>query len=154
MRFPLTVGVLVACGLTVAAPIPKEKDKPKKDEDAIQGVWLLEKFEGGPALPVPPGVQMIRFTFKDGKLDVSQPGQPQGQQGTYKLDPTAKPKSIDLTEGGNGRTTLGIYELDGETLKICLVDGQAAVRPAEFKPDGKQVTVVTFRRMKEDKREK
>ena len=58
MRFPLTVGLLVACGLAVAAPIPKEKDKPKKDEDAIQGVWLLEKFEGGPALPVPRGLHV------------------------------------------------------------------------------------------------
>ncbi len=42
--------------------------------------------------------------------------------GTFKIDPTAKPKTMDstATNGDNaGKTMLGIYELDGDTLKIC-----------------------------------
>lgn len=153
MRFLLPVSLLLACGLALAAPIPKDKDKPKKDEDAIQGVWQLDAIDAGPGVPAPPpGGPMIRFTFKDGKLEVSMGGQPMGKQGDYKLDPAAKPKSIDLVEGG-GQNAPGIYELDGDTLKICLAEGQNAVRPTEFKPDGKRVVVVTFKRVKDEKKD-
>ena len=155
MRFPLTVGVLVACGLAVAAPVPKAKDTAKKDEDAIQGVWKLEKFDIGGAVPFPPGaLQAIHYTFKDGNLGVTHAGQLREKQGTYKLDPTAKLKAIDLTEGGNGRTTPGIYELDGDTLKVCLAQGPTPVRPTEFKADGMGVTVVTFKRVADEKKDK
>ena len=155
MRFPLTVGVMVACGLAVSAPIPKEKDKPKKDEDIIQGVWKLDKYDLGPAVPLPPGgLPPIHFTFKDGKLDVTPDGQQGEKQGTYKLDPTAKLKSIDLTEGDNGMTSPGIYELDGDTLKLCLAQGPTAVRPTEFAANGQGVVVLTFKREAGEKKDK
>jgi len=65
MRFPTAVGVLVACGLAVAAPVPKAKEKPKPDTEAIQGVWQLDKFDPRQAGQVPPpGIESIRFTFK------------------------------------------------------------------------------------------
>ena len=155
MRFPTAVGVLVACGLAVAAPVPKAKEKPKPDTEAIQGVWQLDKFDLGQAGQVPPpGIESIRFTFKDRKLTVSRNGQTDAKQGEYKLDPTSKPKSIDLIEPGGGRNTLGIYELDGDTLKICLAERQNAVRPTEFKPDGMRFSVVTFKRVAEAKKGK
>jgi uncharacterized protein (TIGR03067 family) len=152
MRFPLAIGVLAACGLVLAAPVPKDKDKPTKDEDAIQGVWQLDKFEGMEA-PPPEIIGKLHFVFKDGKLDVTMSGMPRDKQGTYKLDPAAKPKTIDLI-AGDERPAPGIYELDGDTLKICLAEGPNAARPTEFKPDGKRVAVVTFKRMKEDKKDK
>jgi uncharacterized protein (TIGR03067 family) len=54
--------------------------------------------------------------------------------GTFVLDPGKKPKTIDIkfTEGPEkGNTSLGIYELDGDTLKICLTI-TAKDRPTEF----------------------
>ena len=42
--------------------------------------------------------------------------------GTFKIDPTATPKTIDITftDGpGKDNTQKGIYELDGDTQKIC-----------------------------------
>ena len=141
---------VAACGLAIAAPIPKEKDKPKKDEDAIQGVWLLEKFEGGGAPP--PDRGPIRFTFAEGKLEVNMGGRPADKQGEYTLDPTAKPKAIDLVN--HEQKAPGIYELDGDTLRICLSEGAGAARPTEFKGEGMRVALVTFKRVKEDKKEK
>jgi uncharacterized protein (TIGR03067 family) len=44
-------------------------------------------------------------------------------QGTIEINPTKKPKTIDVKPeiGTNkGKTLLGIYELDGDSLKICL----------------------------------
>jgi len=147
MRFPLAVGVLVAVGVANAAPVPKAKPKPK-DEDAILGAWVLDKFDGpdGPQVDRGP----IRFIFtKDGKFAVKLGGGEIGKQepGRYKLDPTAKPKALDLTEIG-GNSAPAIYELDGDTLRICLAEGPNAVRPTEFKATGKRVAVVTFKREK------
>ena len=76
------------------------------------------------------------------------------KQGEYKLDPTAKPKAIDLVEPNGSRNTPGIYELDGDTLKICIAEGQNAVRPTAFKPDGMRMPVVTFKRVTEAKKDK
>ena len=49
--------------------------------------------------------------------------------GEFKIDPLATPKTIDIifTEGpGKGHSQKGIYELDGDTQKICI----AMPRPA------------------------
>src|SRR5205807_1617746 len=54
--------------------------------------------------------------------------------GTLSLDVTKKPKRFDLkfTKGPEkGNTSLGIYELDGDTWKICLgLTGKS--RPTKF----------------------
>jgi uncharacterized protein (TIGR03067 family) len=52
----------------------------------------------------------------------------------FRIDPAKKPKAIDyiMTEGPTkGKTHLGIYELDGDTVKFCFaVPGED--RPTEF----------------------
>lgn len=149
--------------LLVAAPIPKDKEKAK-DEDTILGTWKPEKFDngGGPGGPAPGELDSMRFVFeKDNVIRVA--GGPGGEEmkGTFKLDPTAKVKTIDLVvtipQGPGGKvqtqTVLGVYELDGETLKLCFGEGQNQARPEELKPDGKRVAVVTFKRLKDEKKE-
>jgi len=54
--------------------------------------------------------------------------------GVFKFDPTVKPKTIDLTftDGpGKGKTQTGIYELEGDTQKICFAK-LAQPRPTAF----------------------
>lgn len=54
--------------------------------------------------------------------------------GDFKIDPMAKPKTIDIifTEGpGKGHSQKGIYELTGDTQKICIA-GPDQPRPTEF----------------------
>ncbi len=43
------------------------------------------------------------------------------KKGTFKLDPSKKPKAMDLTleKKGKKETALFIYELDGDNLKLC-----------------------------------
>ena len=57
-------------------------------------------------------------------------------KGTVKIDPSRKPKHIDLTiEDGIkfiGDTALGIYELDGDTLKWHANQPGKVERPREF----------------------
>ena len=54
--------------------------------------------------------------------------------GLFKIDPLAKPKTIDIifTEGpGKGHSQKGIYELEGDTQKICIAMPDQP-RPTEF----------------------
>ena len=72
-------------------------------------------------------------------------------KGTYKLDATQKPKTIDLmfTEGPEkGTTALGIYELNGDTWRICLTV-TAKERPKEFATkSGSGLALKTLKRKK------
>lgn len=146
-------GAVGLVGYVLAAPVPKEKGKVK-DEDAIQGTWKVETFDlGGAAGGPPPGeVTKLKLTFKDGKVAADRgDGKPDAID--YKIDPSTTPKSLDLIEKSN--PMLAIYELEGDTLKICVSEGGAkGVRPAEMKSDGKNVAVITLKRVKEDKDEK
>jgi uncharacterized protein (TIGR03067 family) len=58
-------------------------------------------------------------------------------KGNFTVDPATKPKQMDVksVEGQNqGKTLLAIYELEGDDLKICLVDSDKD-RPADFTAD-------------------
>jgi uncharacterized protein (TIGR03067 family) len=68
----------------------------------------------------------------------------------FAVDSSKKPKTIDITfkEGDkDGEVRKGLYELDGDILKICLGSPQASERPAEFKSQG-DVLVFTYKRVK------
>ena len=69
---------------------------------------------------------------------------------TYKLDPTRKPKEIDLTwaEFANkGKVQLAIYELDGDARKIC-ESPVGRVRPKKFESNkGSGQSMLTLKRV-------
>jgi uncharacterized protein (TIGR03067 family) len=71
-------------------------------------------------------------------------------EATFNVDPSKKPKTIDLTlKGGDneGKEMKGFYMLDGDTLKICIADPEHPDRPSEFKSKD-EVKVFTFKRVK------
>ncbi|HXR07390.1 MAG TPA: TIGR03067 domain-containing protein, partial [Candidatus Acidoferrum sp.] len=73
-------------------------------------------------------------------------------RGTYTLDSTSTLKSLTITgtEGPNrGKTFPAVFELNGDTLRICY-DLSGAKRPTEFKSvAGTQLFLVTYIRNKE-----
>jgi uncharacterized protein (TIGR03067 family) len=120
-----------------------------KDGDAIQGTWLPATAELA-GKPFPDEVRKtIKLVLKDDKYTVTV-----GKgvdQGTVKLNPAAKPKEMDITgtDGPNkGKMFPAIYELDGDTLRICY-DLSGKSRPREFKTtEGTQLYLVTYKREK------
>jgi uncharacterized protein (TIGR03067 family) len=66
-------------------------------------------------------------------------------QGTFSLDPTKSPPSIDLSES-TGVRIYGIYRFDGDKLTLCLHEKQ---RPTDFESRAGQVrSLVILKRMK------
>ena len=144
MRWPQ----FLAPALLLAALPPARGDDPT-DRDALQGTWLAVSAELG-GKPVPEAVRKaIRLTLKDDTYTVTVGNNP--DRGTVRLDPAAKPKALDITgaEGPNkGKKIPAIYELHGDTLKICYDLGGRG-RPTEFKaPAGTQLFLVTYERAK------
>jgi uncharacterized protein (TIGR03067 family) len=94
-------------------------------------------------------LKTISLKLDSGKYDVAVAGEP--DKGTYTLDATSQPKGMTITgtEGPNqDRTFPAIYELNGDTLRICY-DLSGAKRPAEFKSvTGTKLYLVTYNRKK------
>ena len=115
----------------------------------IDGTWLPVEAElGGQKFP-DEVLKTLKLTMSDGKYTVK--AGKQVDKGTVKLEPTAKPKAMDITgtEGPNkGKTFLAIYELKDDTLRICY-DLAGKKRPTEFKTvKDTQQFLVSYKREK------
>jgi uncharacterized protein (TIGR03067 family) len=123
-------------------------DAPK-DAGPLDGTWQLTAGEVG-GMKFPDEVaKSIKLMVKDGQYTVTTATVP--DKGTCKLDAKANPKTIDITgtEGPNkGKTFLAIYELNGDTLRVCY-DLSGEKRPTEFatKP-GTKLFLATYQRQK------
>ena len=127
-----------------------DKADLEKEVRKFQGAWKFESSEtGGKELPASELAGLI-LTFEGDKHTVKK-GNEMVQVGTQKLDPSKSPKAIDvtLTEGVNkGAVMLGIYEINGDTLKVCF-DAAGKKRPTEFKSaPGSETFVNVHKRVK------
>jgi uncharacterized protein (TIGR03067 family) len=138
--------LVVAVGLALVAA--DKPDAKKEDKDAIQGTWTFVSGERNGEEP-PDNVKSMKLTFK-GDMVTAVVGD-KTQEAKFTLDPSKKPKEISLTmkRDGQERTVHGIYELDGDTLKICHSEKDDGPLPKEFsgKKDSKQALMV-FKRAK------
>ena len=125
------VGFAASAGSDILAG---DKADLEKEIGKFQGTWTFESSEaGGKALPAGELKGLI-LTFEGDKHTVKK-GDEVIQVGTQKLDSSKSPKTIDVTmteRVNKGAVMLGIYEIDGDTLKVCF-DPQGKKRPTEFK---------------------
>lgn len=132
----LSFAALVAGALVLLRAL--DARAAEADQKALQGKWKVESFEYNGA-PVESLKDAIR-EFKDSKYTLT-PASGETFSGTVKLDTSKMPKQIDLELPD--RTLKGIYEIDGDTLKLSYrLEGDE--RPTEFasKPDSGVVLVV------------
>lgn len=137
----------LSCLFLLAAPLVGGKRSiaariDDGDQGKLAGKWTVETFEYNGS-----DVERLKDAireFKDGKYSLTLK-MGDAIEGSLKLDSTKTPKQIDLDV--NGRTLKGIYELDGDTLKMSYNLG-AEERPTEFvsKPDTGLVLVIHKRK--------
>lgn len=134
-------GVLAVAGVCADAP----SDEVKK----FEGTWVVTSAtRDGKTLVDIKDAQMtvagkkLTIKSKDGKEQEF----PFEQRFPFKVDPTKKPKEIDIRflEAGGWFTSnvdiKGIYELDRDILKLCI--GAQDKRPTEFSDKGSSLIVL------------
>lgn len=126
----LTVATM-AFGLSaVAADDGAEKDELAKFNGTWKGASVTQdgkEMTKAEAEAVRLTVRGEKYTLKTGGEDI---------EGTHKLDPAKTPKHIEAvrTRGPHkGEKMLGIYELDGDTFKVCFAAPGKGDRPTAFK---------------------
>jgi uncharacterized protein (TIGR03067 family) len=142
--------LLLAAGL-LSAQAPKE-GAGGKDRKLLAGTWQA-------ATVVVNGREAPAVVLKDIRLVLDAEGKFQFQnaskkvlaEGAVKIDPFARPRTMDFTYTKGelkGHTTPGIYESDGDKLRICTA-AKGKARPTEFasKP-GSHLALVTYQREK------
>ena len=130
--------LLLSAALVFAAPVPKEVKK-KNDEQLILGTWdmIAHSNNGGPATP-----QTVKWRLEpDGKAFIMNPSD---TAITYKIHPELSPKGFDWQWPTS--LHMGLYALEGDTLKVVITSGASKVRPTELKP-GPDVIYCEFKRL-------
>ena|SRR6516162_6780189 len=124
----LFVTALILAVFSYLATTGESKEKGGgKDKKAIQGTWTGSK-----------GDKKAQLTFEGNKFTFEFGGK--SASGTFTIDPAKKPKQIDVTvTKGNdetkkyeGKTSKGIYELNGGKLKWLASEPGAEDRPEAF----------------------
>ena len=141
-----TLGLIASGGTGAGAD---DKADVEKELKKFQGTWTFESVEaGGKEVPAA-GFKGITVTFEGDQYTVKK-GDEVIQAATQKLDPSQSPKTLDVTvaEGPNkGAVMLGIYEISGDTLKVCF-DPEGKKRPTQFKSASGSQTLVVHKRVK------
>src|SRR5579864_2429707 len=117
-RYLVTAGV---AGLVLAAaPAPKEDDA-KKEVEKLQGKWQCVSVEEQGETDTGDHLKKLALTFNKDTVALKE-GDQVIMKGTFTLDPSKKPKALDVTvtetENGTnkGKVLLAIYEVDKEGL--------------------------------------
>jgi len=145
MRVIVPVFTVLVLGSVVGA-----QDAVKKEMTQLDGEWSMVSGEAnGFAMPKE-AVNSGKRVAKDGETTITIGGKVY-LKAKISIDPTKKPKAIDysMTEGPTkGKTHLGIYELDGDTVKFCFA-APGKDRPTEFTAkEGSDRTLSVWKRDK------
>lgn len=126
------------CWCLLFSFLPPQDDPIKSEMAKLQGDWqivsgtLPEEF-----------MRKAIVTFREDKLTLT--ADQQRTELRYRLNPNRQPREIDLFKGE--RQSLGIYDLQGDRLRLCYeVDGRVA-RPHRFEVvTGAEVLLILKRR--------
>ena len=140
--------LLILC-FSLAASLTAFAGAATNDTATVQGSWKPAVAELGGHPMSEALLKTISLKLDDGKYEVFVGTEP--DRGTYTIDPTTTPKQMTIkgTEDPNhGRTFPAIYEISGDTLRICY-DLSGANTPATFKTmAGTKLYLVTYQRVK------
>ncbi|HYT87230.1 MAG TPA: TIGR03067 domain-containing protein [Gemmataceae bacterium] len=116
--------------------------KQTKEIELFQGRWdVTFAAKGGEEYPEAVR-NTIKLTVNGDKVKFEVIGEV--KEGSFTIDPTKQPKTIDVVVEGN--TAHGIYLFEKDTLKVCAAEPGGA-RPTEFKAGaGSQAILLVFKR--------
>ncbi len=139
-RAPTIVAVLLA--FLVVGPVQADDkqresfEQEQSDHALIQGIWKVEKaVHSGEEMP---GYMVLEF--KRDKVIPRRNGNAD-TEADFKIDVSRMPRRMDL-KTPDGMKMAGIYEIQGETLKLCFTREGEGVRPTKFESPAKSQSVL------------
>src|SRR4051812_46371650 len=131
MKFSFAALFLLTCIGQITARA--EGNASDQDKAKLQGEWIMVSGSRGGAAFTDDLIKGSKRVATNDETTVTIAGQ-FFMTAKFTLDVSAKPKKIDyaLSAGPNaGKTQLGIYELDGATVKFCFA-APGLERPSDF----------------------
>ena len=127
-------------------------DAIKKDRAALQGTWkVVASEDNGEKVPAE-DIKSLFLIFKGDAIYIREGGKAE-ERFAFLLDPTRKPKEIDLilrVGAKKGHADRAIYQLEGDSLRICIQSNKDKARPRDFvSRAGSGVSLVVMERTKE-----
>src|SRR5262249_19856747 len=141
------------------AEAPK-KAAPKTDEEKLQGAWKLVRMEAGGQVASEEETSLgPELVFDGNRIENDKGKQPAPfPRGAFTLDTTNNPKNITIITDFDGARypSKGVYELDGDDLKICIDFNHVGKRNYEAATElktkaGSLLLLYSFKRQKANK---
>ncbi len=127
--------ILLALGCSIGSDDAKTSDKSKKDLEKMQGTWhaIAVEVKGTPSDA--DAVKKFELVVKKDSYTVKTSGEDH-VSAKLVLRADKEPKEMDIVLDTDP-VYKAIYEIDGDTLKICLVlsSDDDSKRPKEFKSE-------------------
>ena len=112
--------ILMLCAAFLSVSHAFSTDAGEKDIDKLQGDWALASYVIDGTKLSDDEAQSLFRTVKGDQYSLLLFDKVI-TKGTFKIDPKKNPKTSDsYPDGVSDKAILGIYELQGNTLKICL----------------------------------
>jgi uncharacterized protein (TIGR03067 family) len=147
----VAVGLLLIGLNSLNATQEGKDDLAKQELKKLQGTWTMAGLEkDGEKLPEEKLKEAMWKVKMKGTSFVVTIGAKTIAEGTFTIDASKNPKRLDAEVTSKGKTekTIGIYDLDGDTLRVCFVP-EGKERPTDFKTKaGSDRILETLRREK------
>lgn len=144
----LSVGIgMVAYRNFAGAPVPVPKAISRSEADELQGTWEVATVSYAGAL-LPRG----RFPFTRLRIrgdTIIQEGADGTLKMSFRLDSGRDPKTMDMkTDGFHHETYYALYDLNGDTLRICRRELEQDRPQALVSPPNTGIFLITAKRSK------
>jgi uncharacterized protein (TIGR03067 family) len=147
--------ILFGCLGLILVVAPLVAQDAKEDLKKLQGTWeFVAVVDNGKEVPADK-VKGAKVIVTEDKVKLVPPASaPAGAKEmvlAIKLDPAETPKAIDLTPTAGPQkdeTARGIYQIEGDTLKLCLPGELKQDRPTALESkEGSRTTLLTLKRV-------
>ncbi len=111
--------LLSVIALALTLPV-RADDLGVKELEKLQGTWSVASAEENGKEQADEKSRKLTIMIKSDIFSFKFEGQPKTLDMKLKLDPSSEPKAVDLASTiRGGQVSYGIYELEGEELKVC-----------------------------------
>ena len=127
-------GFRVVCEVMDASANLQEKINVQPTSlERLQGKWVaVSAMFRGKELKAEQ-LARLSITLEGNRAEITDPDSGEAMAGTFSIDASRTPKHIDFIAPDGKERAPGIFEFDGERLKVAFVDADYA-RPADFEP--------------------